>query len=257
MSAGAAPGHANHREGDPQLPEQGEDTVTEFDAPEYAAAWADYARDEADAEAHPVMRYIAAYVLCHQLETALPRPLTVLDLGCGTGALFVQMRRFGMSGIRYRGIDGNPDLVAACRAHVGAQEACQLADLANGDEVDRVLRDSPAPDLLVACRLFNNLDDSAVQSLLDRMAAHCPGALLLQLEPFDAPPDAAEPDPSDSAHITTVAFNGVAVRHYQRSRDQFGRWFDRIGAHTLSWRPLYLKSDAHPTHLFAATRFAG
>lgn len=202
------------------------------------------------------MRYLAGYVLCHQLETAPRRPLTILDLGCGTGALYVQMRRFGMSGIRYVGIDGNPDLVAACRAEVGAQDGCHLADLTDMEAVDAILRDRPAPDLLVACRLFNNLTDGPVKSLLEKMATHCPGALLLQLEPFDPSSVADEPDPTGTAHVTTVTFNGVSVRHYKRSRDQFDRWFDQIGAHTVSWRSLYLKSDTQPTHMFSATRFA-
>jgi SAM-dependent methyltransferase len=89
-------------------------------------------------------------------EHARPRPdESVLDLGCGTGALFGLMP----GGAEYVGVDVDARYVAAARARHGAQAEFVHAD-ATAYEPGREF------DLAVAYGVLHHLDDESARGLL-------------------------------------------------------------------------------------------
>jgi SAM-dependent methyltransferase len=95
------------------------------DLDEYDARWARMA--EAGENPHGEADLVAGY-----------RPATVLDGGCGTGRVGIELARRGVAVL---GVDADPDMIAAARAKAPDREwvAVDLADLDRPERFDVVV----------------------------------------------------------------------------------------------------------------------
>jgi SAM-dependent methyltransferase len=98
---------------------------------QYARQAADWS-ERAYADVGPYLGHRADLII--GLGPRLPPGAEVLDLACGDGALGHALLALGM---RYRGVDSTPEMVAAARARLGAR-----AEVDDGDLNDYV---PPAP----------------------------------------------------------------------------------------------------------------
>lgn len=112
------------------LPEDWGRWRDQVDLTDYDARWARMA--QAGENPHGEADLVCSY-----------RPAAVLDGGCGTGRVAVELAR---RGVRVLGVDADPDMIAAARAKA-PELAWVVADLADLDDVDRFVDpDRPVGD---------------------------------------------------------------------------------------------------------------
>ncbi|MFZ1416079.1 MAG: class I SAM-dependent methyltransferase [Defluviicoccus sp.] len=206
----------------------------------FSADWLSL-RADADARARSarITARTAAWALARTHVTG--RPLSIVDLGCGTGSnLRFLAPRLPVSQ-HWLMADHDPDLlVLACRAASGcrrvrALEAVEL-DLATAP-LARLLADA---DLVTASALFDLVEPGWAAGLVAALAR--PGRALLAVLTYDGRMTLAPADPFD-AHLRCL------VNKHQRTDKGFGRpalgplaadWLCRqarlSGAHVLTAR---------------------
>ena len=134
-----------------------------------ADGWSD--REYADPGVYLERRADQVIALGHQLHTGD----VVLDLACGDGGLGAALLE---RGLRYRGIDSEPAMVAAAKRRLGEDAAIEVGDLNTFEPSE------PVTAITVFRALYYATDREA---FFDRARAFTTGKLVFDLNPRQVP----------------------------------------------------------------------
>ena len=102
---------------------------------------------------------------------------TVLELGCGTGAL---TRRLARRGATVKGIDVNPEMLAIARAHVDDEQLCDRVTLVEAGIADLDEEPADSYDVVLAGLCLSELSpDELAYGLVEVRRILRPGGRLL------------------------------------------------------------------------------
>lgn len=132
----------------------------------------------------------------------VPRSAAVADLGCGDGMLLRVFQELGFSNLQ--GVDGSPEMVAACKQHFPAVEA--------GDLRDYLRKSINRFDVIALFDVIEHFTREEGVEVLDEIcAALRPGGLLLLQLPNGDSPFAGAVFANDATHETL--YTRVSLAH--------------------------------------------
>jgi SAM-dependent methyltransferase len=136
-------------------------------------------RDFLDSSSDWYLATLLATTAVSQLVRLGPRPVTVLDLGCGRGGFCRWLCDHSKSPVRYFGVDQDPGVIALCESKLGGRGTFLCAD---ARRLDTHVADA---DAIFAINLFPYLINPLpiLASCRDLLR---PGGFLLVLDPEDS-----------------------------------------------------------------------
>jgi 2-polyprenyl-3-methyl-5-hydroxy-6-metoxy-1,4-benzoquinol methylase len=121
-------------------------------------------------------RKVMIDAIAEALETwPKSRPVEIMDIGCGIGEMALAIVGWATKNrydIRYRGIDGNDDVIRIAKAHASSRGiAYQTADLFSPG--------LPGADIVIASMIFHKLKKEDVADALEHLLAKARYSLII------------------------------------------------------------------------------
>ncbi len=218
----------------------------------YAQAWLDYVAEQEGPEGPGQVAAETAQLIAKDVSARSIAPPTIIDLGCGDGALCQALSKTGFEMSDYIGIDVEPELLEAARRAAPLGRFLQ-ADLSSDFTAWPMLKEG-VPVLITAVRTFNNIDAHSCVQLLSALTRRFHGAWLFAIVPFaeaQTPRDSRAPIDWLEAAPKLISFSGGEALHYSRSAQAYAGAMRALGYVDIDTGTLNARRDVPgPSHLW-------